>query len=103
MTGESIPALEALRIGLVDQVVHADDVVSTALELARTLADRAPYAVRTAKRLIDGGRDLSLEASLEVERREVSAMASPAERLAARRHAAAQSALYSRLLEGHLG
>jgi len=46
LTGESISAAEALRIGLVDRVVPADELAATVGELARRIVANAPLAVR---------------------------------------------------------
>jgi enoyl-CoA hydratase len=46
LTGESISAAEALRIGLVDRVVPAGELAATVDELARKIVANAPLAVR---------------------------------------------------------
>ena len=51
LTGRTIGAEEALRIGLVSEI--ADPVLDRALETARTLAGKSPVALRTAKRLLN--------------------------------------------------
>ena len=51
LTGRTIDAEEALRIGLVDEV--ADPVLDRALETARALAAKSPVALRVAKRLLN--------------------------------------------------
>jgi enoyl-CoA hydratase len=51
LTGRTIGAEEALRIGLVSEI--ADPVLDRALETARTLAEKGPVAMRVAKRLLD--------------------------------------------------
>ena len=53
MAGREVGAEEALRIGLVDRVVPAADVQSTALTLARAIAANAPIATSWIKRLAD--------------------------------------------------
>jgi enoyl-CoA hydratase len=70
LTGDPVDATEALRIGLVNEVVGDRPVVERALELAATLALRAPLAVAAVKRLLDGLVDTGLEAGLELERDE---------------------------------
>ena len=66
-TGERISADEALRIGLVDRVVPAADLLDEAVALARKLAGKAPRAIALAKRAINQGMSLSLEQGLELE------------------------------------
>ena len=62
-TGSRIDAAEALRIGLVNQVVEDQDLSDTVVDLARRIADNAPLSVRAAKLAVseaikgDGERD----------------------------------------------
>jgi enoyl-CoA hydratase len=51
LTGRTIDAEEALRIGLVSEI--ADPVLDRTLETARKLAEKSPVALRTAKRLLN--------------------------------------------------
>jgi enoyl-CoA hydratase/carnithine racemase len=55
LLGEPIPADEARLAGLVNRVVPDGEHLSTALEMARTIAARAPLAVRAAKRELTKG------------------------------------------------
>jgi enoyl-CoA hydratase len=66
-TGELLSAEEALAVGLVDQVVAPDQVMPSALSLARTIAENAPLAVRAFKRLVQMTVRVPLEAALEFE------------------------------------
>ncbi len=69
MTGEIIDAAEALRIGLVEQVVPAEDLMSEAEKLAKTIASKAPIAVAAAKAVINNGfgMDMKTASALEIE------------------------------------
>lgn len=67
LTGARIDAQEALRIGLVERVVPAAEVQSTARELAKTLAAKAPVALRYAKEAVVKGLELSLADGLRLE------------------------------------
>jgi len=67
LTGARIDAREAWRIGLVERVVPADEVKSAALDLARTLAAKAPVALRYAKEAVVKGLGLSLVDGLRLE------------------------------------
>ncbi len=51
-TGRRVDAEEALRIGLVNAIHSAEDLVPKALELARQIAANSPRSVQAAKRLI---------------------------------------------------
>ncbi len=63
-TGRMVDAEEALRIGLVDRVVPADQVYATAKEMARAFVGGPAQALRAAKLAIDGGLDRDLAAGL---------------------------------------
>ena len=67
LTGSRVDAREALRIGLVERVVPAAEVLSAALGLARTLAEKAPVALRYAKEAVVKGLALPLEDGLRLE------------------------------------
>lgn len=65
-SGRTIEADEARAIGLVDHVVDDDAVFDEATALARRYAD-GPYALRLAKRALDGGADLGIDDALRLE------------------------------------
>jgi enoyl-CoA hydratase len=67
LTGARITAAEALRIGLVERVVPAAEVLGAARELARTLAGKAPIALRYAKEAVVKGLELPLAEGLRLE------------------------------------
>jgi enoyl-CoA hydratase/carnithine racemase len=67
LTGKHIDAHEALRLGLVEQVVPHDQLLAAVEELAQTIASRAPLAVKYAKEAIVRGSALPLEEGLKVE------------------------------------
>ena len=67
LTGTRIPAAEALRLGLVERVVPAADVVENALDLAHELAAKAPVALRYAKEAVVKGLEMSLADGLALE------------------------------------
>ena len=78
MTGEPMSSADAERFGLVNQV--ADDCVSAAVGLAHRLSDLAPMALAAAKRLVDRGREMPLEAAIVFERETVTALFSTEDR-----------------------
>lgn len=67
LTGEPIDAREAQRIGLVNLVVPAAEVMPAALRWARTICERGPLAVRAAKEAVWRGLDLPLADGLRLE------------------------------------
>jgi len=66
-TGERISAAEALRLGLVLEVVPRATLWERAQALARRIAANSPLALRQAKRAIDLGVDLDLHSGLALE------------------------------------
>jgi enoyl-CoA hydratase/carnithine racemase len=61
-------ATEALRLGVVTEVVEAGGALPRALEMAEALAALPPLAVRVAKRAIDAAAESPRHAALAVER-----------------------------------
>jgi len=68
MTGEIIKADRALAIGLVDEVVPADELREKTLEMARTIASKSPIALKAAKESILASRRMPLDEGLKFER-----------------------------------
>lgn len=97
MTGEPIDAEEAERIGLVDRVCEPDDLVGDARAFAETLAVHAPYAMRTAKRLLNQALELDLRSAMDLERRLIANMGTPDEIAAAREDAASRMSTYANI------
>jgi enoyl-CoA hydratase/carnithine racemase len=64
LTGDIYTAQEALRLGLVNQVVPQDQVVKAAKDLARKIAAKGAVAIRESLRAIDEGLDLPLQQGL---------------------------------------
>jgi enoyl-CoA hydratase/carnithine racemase len=67
LTGARIPADEALRIGLVERVVPGGEALKAATELARSMAAKAPVALRYAKESVAKGLELPLAEGLRLE------------------------------------
>jgi enoyl-CoA hydratase len=64
LTGAAIDAHEALRIGLVDEVVPAAQLMERAEALALEIAANAPLAIAETLRAVDEGLDLILDLAL---------------------------------------
>jgi enoyl-CoA hydratase len=69
LTGAIISAADAQRIGLVDEVVPAAELMPRAQALALEIAANAPLAVERTLLAVDRGLDLSLEDALAEEAR----------------------------------
>ena len=59
-TGRQVRSEEALRIGLVNQVVPVGQLMEKGLEMARQIAAKAPVAVRASKQAVRSGLDVDL-------------------------------------------
>jgi enoyl-CoA hydratase len=68
LSGELVSAGEALRLGLVDEVVPDSELRSRTLQLAASLAAHSPLALRLAKQAIASALELPLAAGLARER-----------------------------------
>ena len=68
-SGLPIAAQEAFEIGLADQLAPDGGSLETALELARTIAQRAPIAVSQIKKSVDFAMEHPLEEGLVYENR----------------------------------
>ena len=66
-TGEFIDAAEALRIGLVNRVVPADQLATATKALAATIAGRAPLSLARIKEAVNRAVDTELEEGLAFE------------------------------------
>jgi enoyl-CoA hydratase len=69
LTGRSISAEEAFRIGLVNKIVPVESLMDEAKKIAREIASKPPISVRAAKEAIVRAQDTTLEVGLEFERR----------------------------------
>ena len=67
LTAETISAEEAFEIGLVNKIVTKENLASEAEALAKTLASKAPIALRYIKEAVNKGLDLTLEQGLHLE------------------------------------
>jgi enoyl-CoA hydratase len=67
-TGKMISGEEAGRIGLVDEVVPADELRERTLEIARTIGSKSPIALKAAKESILAARRMPMDQGLQFER-----------------------------------
>src|SRR5437667_2136107 len=67
LTGEMIDAREAYRIGLVNKVVPAADLLAESEKLMRGILAMGPLAVRLAMEAVDQGLEMTLDEGLLLE------------------------------------
>jgi enoyl-CoA hydratase len=67
LAGEIIDAAEALRIGLVDEVVPAEGLTERGEALAKAIGAMAPLAVAGCLEAVQRGRGLQIAAAIELE------------------------------------
>jgi enoyl-CoA hydratase len=74
LLGESIDAHEALRLGLISEVLPAGEALAGAIQLARKIASRAPIAMRQGKAMVAAVYELNHASHLGLERQAFSAL-----------------------------
>lgn len=67
LTGDMIDAEEAYRIGLVNHIYPADDLIDEAKKLAQKIASKAPVAVRLSKVAINKGMQADIHTGMAIE------------------------------------
>lgn len=67
LTGEMIGAAEALRIGLVNEVVATETLLARGEELARMIVAAAPLAVTACLEAVGRGSQVQMEKALDIE------------------------------------
>ncbi|MGD8563921.1 MAG: enoyl-CoA hydratase-related protein [Desulfarculaceae bacterium] len=67
LTGEPIAAALAQERGLVNRVAPAVELLTTALGMAKEMAEKAPIAMRYVKEAVNHGLDMRLEQGLRLE------------------------------------
>lgn len=66
-TGESLPAADMKGLGLINEVVPDDELVSRTIEIARRIASKSATGIAMMKSLINNGLDQSLTDALKAE------------------------------------
>lgn len=80
LSGERISAKEAKEAGLVVEVTAPDATLKRAIQLATTIAQKPPLAVRQAKEVLLHAFEVHLDAGLRYERKAFTALAGTADR-----------------------
>lgn len=73
-TGDIIDAAEAKRIGLVSDIFEPEEFMEKVIKRAKLLMTKGPVAIAAAKRSMNKGVDLSLDAALELEKQAFAAL-----------------------------
>jgi enoyl-CoA hydratase len=79
MTGETLDAVAAYRIGLLNELVDDGEALPAALRLATVMSALPPLALAAAKVLVDEGGPLPLGAGIAIERDTVAMLSSTAD------------------------
>ncbi len=79
LTGAMIDAQEAFRIGLVNRVVPAEQLIPECEKLLRAILDNGPLAVAGCIRMVDEQEDLGLDDALTLESRRFGELAGTAD------------------------
>lgn len=67
LTGEPFSALDALRFGLVNRIVPANQVLATARSIAEKIARNGPVAVKAVKHTVMAASGISLKEAYDLE------------------------------------
>ncbi len=67
LLAKRLDAQEALQIGLVNKVLPLSELMSTAMEMAQTICERGPLAVRAIKKAVLRGLEMPLREGLLLE------------------------------------
>ncbi len=67
LTGDLFSADHAYRVGLVNDVVPADEVVERAMAVARRIASNSPDAIRAIKEIVRRGGRVPREEAFAIE------------------------------------
>jgi enoyl-CoA hydratase len=74
LTGDTIDAAEALRIGLVNQVVAPEELLPRARACAEKIAKKGPLAVAASRRAVHASERLGLDEGNQLERQMFAAL-----------------------------
>ena len=68
MSGEMIGGEEASRIGLINHLVEADELLNKTMEIAQNLASKSPHTIRVAKAAVRAALEQPFSAGIQSER-----------------------------------
>jgi enoyl-CoA hydratase/carnithine racemase len=67
LTGESIDAEEARRVGLIQRMVSSDALITAATDLAKEMSEKSPLSLSYAKEALYSAGDMTLDQGLSKE------------------------------------
>jgi len=67
LTGATIDAELAQRIGLVNRIFETEELLDAAVKMGETIAEKGPIAVAQAKRVMQAGQDVDVRVAHELE------------------------------------
>lgn len=67
LTGDRIDGTEALRIGLVQQLVEPTELLPVAMGIARSIAEKSPIAIEATKHMVRVAQSVPLDTALMIE------------------------------------
>ena len=67
LTGQTINGEEALRMGLINQLIEAETLLPKVMEMALKMADKGPIALKYTKEVVQKGMDLTMDQALNLE------------------------------------
>ena len=68
MSGEMIGGEEASRIGLINHLVEADELLNKTMEIAQNLASKSPHTIRVAKAAVRAALEQPFSVGIQSER-----------------------------------
>lgn len=72
LTGQMIDAEEALRMGIVQKVTEASELMNEALKIAKKITQHGPNAIKTLKRVVRNGYQTDINKAYDLESTEFS-------------------------------
>ncbi len=72
LTGQMIDSTEALRMGIVQKVVDANELMNEVLKIAKKITQHGPNAIKTIKKVIRTGFQKEINEAFNIERTEFS-------------------------------
>lgn len=67
LTGQPINGNDALRIGLVNQLIDGEQLLPKVIEIAQKMAAKGPIALKYTKEVVHKGLDLTMDQALSLE------------------------------------